>query len=412
MSARTVLCTSLLALVVGAPAAGASPGLNGYIAFGSSRTGSAFSDDIYVTPLDVETPMQLTTQRPDDGQPSFSPDGRRIAFKTVQFGSNELATMNADGSDKTLLTHTFHWSEGQPSWSGDGKSLYYRRTPQNPLVQHGEIWSLDIAASAADPLNPRTTPVLATPGDIRYPTVSPDGTQIAFRAGDLVEANGDEEIYVMNADGSDVRQLTHNSDFDSAPTWSPDGTRIAFEHADAATLTPGSGTEPEQKDIFVMNADGSDVHQLVASPGKDEGPVWSPDGTKIAFSSDRDGQQEIYVMDADGSNQRRLTDNPARDESAEWQALPFDTSGHHACGDDSLAPGGASSIVTELHSCRVAMRLAREWAAAADFGYKLDRLNAYDCSVTDEPYDLAVVDCAKNKGRDDTGFVWRHPAGG
>src|SRR6476469_3642130 len=103
MSARTVLSTALVTLAVGAPAAGASPGLNGYIAFGSSRTGSAFSDDIYVTPLDVETPIQLTTQRPDDGQPSFSPDGRRIAFKTVMFGSNELATMNTDGSDKTLL---------------------------------------------------------------------------------------------------------------------------------------------------------------------------------------------------------------------------------------------------------------------------------------------------------------------
>ncbi len=183
MSARTVLSTALLTLAVGAPVAGASPGLNGYIAFGSNRTGSAFSDDIYVTPLDVETPIQLTTQRPDDGQPSFSPDGTHIAFKTVQFGSNELATMKADGTDKTLLTHTFSWSEGQPSWSGDGRSLFYRRTPQNPLVQHGEIWALDIKQSAEHPTSPETHPVLATPGDIRYPTVSPDGVKVAFRAG-------------------------------------------------------------------------------------------------------------------------------------------------------------------------------------------------------------------------------------
>ena len=411
MSGRTLIAAALLAVAAAAPSvAGASSGLNGYIAFGSSRTGSAFSDDIYVTPLDVETPIQLTTQRPDDGQPAFSPDGRRIAFKTVQFGSNELAIMNADGADKTLLTHTFGWSEGQPSWSGDATQLFYRRTPQNPLVQHGEIWTLNIHNSADHPVNPDTTPVLATPGDIRYPTVSPDGTMVAFRAGDLVEASGDEEIYVMNADGTDVHQLTANADFDSAPTWSPDGTRIAFEHADAATLTPGSRTEPEQKDIFVMNADGSDVQQLTDSPGKDEGPVWSPDGTKIAFSSDRDGQQEIYVMGADGSDPRRLTDNPARDESADWQSLPFDTSGHEACGDVSLAPGGASSVVTELHSCRVARRLAGEWASAANSGVRLDRLNAYDCTITDAPYDLAVVDCAKNKGHDDTGFVWRRPA--
>ena len=405
MSARTVLSTALVTLAVGAPAAGASPGLNGYIAFGSSRTGSAFSDDIYVTPLDVETPLRLTTQRPDDGQPSFSPDGRQIAFKTVMFGSNELATMNTDGSDKTLLTHTFHWSEGQPNWSEDGASLFYRRTPQNPLVQHGEIWTLGIEKSAADPLNPDTHAVLATPGDIRYPTVSPDGRQVAFRAGDLVEANGDEELYVMNADGTDVRQLTHNSDFDSAPAWSPDGTRIAFEHADAATLGG-----PEEKDVFVMNADGSDVQQLTASPGTDEGPIWSPDGTKIAFSSARDGQQEIYVMNADGSDPRRLTDNPARDESADWQSLPFDTTGHDACGDVSLAAGGASSVVTELHSCRLALQLAEDWAAAADAGDQLPRLRGFRCTVDDGPYDLAVVDCARPHGQDDTGFVWRHPA--
>ncbi len=181
------------------------------------------------------------------------------------------------------------------------------------------------------------------------------------------------------------RQSSANADLDSAPTWSPDGTRIAFEHAAAATLTPGSSTEPEQKDILVMNADGSDVQQLTDSPGKDEGPVWSPDGTKIAFSSDRDGQQEIYVMNADGTRPRRLTDNPARDESADWQSLPFDTTGHQPCGDVSLAPGGASSVVTELHRCKQALRLAADWADAADDGTPPDRVRAFDCSVTDAP---------------------------
>ena len=96
----------------------------------------------------------------------------------------------------------------------------------------------------------------------------------------------------------------------------------------AGTFTPG--TEAEEKDIYVMRADGTRVRRLTDSAGLDEGPVWSPDGTKIAFSSDRDGQQEIYVMDADGSNPRRLTANPARDESPDWQALPFDGSGHKA----------------------------------------------------------------------------------
>jgi WD40 repeat protein len=101
-----------------------------------------------------------------------------------------------------------------------------------------------------------------------------------------------------------------------------------------------------------MNADGTDVRRLTDSPGLDEGPVWSPDGTKISFSSDRDGQQEIYVMNADGSDQRRLTDNPARDESPDWQPLPFDATDHTACGDDDLASGGASSVVALQIPCR------------------------------------------------------------
>ena len=411
--ARALLLAAMLALAAGtlAPQAHAWPGLNGYIAYGSNRTGSEFSDDVYVTPLDVETPTQLTTRRADDGQPTFSLDGRRIAFKTTQFGSNQLAVFGADGTNEQLLTRTFRFSEGQPGWSPDGTHLVYRQTAENPLVQDGDIWLLDIAGSAVDPVHPVTHAVLYRPGDERYPTFSPDGTKIAFRAGaDLVEGNGDEEIYVMNADGTNVVQLTSNADFDSAPAWSPDGKQIAFENAPAATLDPSSGAEPEQKDIYVMNAAGTNVRRLTDTPGKDEGPVWSPDATKIAFSSDRDSQQEIYVMNADGTGQRRLTNNPARDESPDWQALPFDTRRHRACGDVSLAPGGASSIVAQRFPCSAARWLAAHWARKADAGHLRDRLGWLRCTVTDQPYDLAVVDCQSRHGRHDIGFVWRKPA--
>src|ERR671930_351781 len=116
--ARRLLPAAVLVALVALPAASAQawPGLNGYLAYGSNRTGSQFSDDVYVTPLDVETPTQLTSRRADDGQPAWSPDGKRLAFKTTQFGSNQLAVMDADGSGEALLTHTFGFSEGQPSW--------------------------------------------------------------------------------------------------------------------------------------------------------------------------------------------------------------------------------------------------------------------------------------------------------
>jgi Tol biopolymer transport system component len=402
---RALLCLPVVLLAALPVAAHAAPGLNGYLAFGSNRTGSQFSDDVYVTPLDAEAARQLTFRRADDGQPAWSPDGTRLAFKTTQFGSNQLAVMNADGSGEALLTRTFSFSEGQPSWSADQKTLIYRRTPENPLVQDGDIWALDIEASRRDPTNPVTHPVLQLPGDERYPTFSPDGTQIAFRHGDdLVEPSGDEEVYVMNADGTNVRRLTDNADFDSAPAWSPDGQWLAFEHAPGDTLTPG--TEPQEKDIYVMRPDGSDVHRLTDSPGLDEGPVWSPDGTKIAFSSARDGQQEIYVMNADGSDQRRLTNNPARDESPDWQPLPFDDRGHTACGDVSLASGGASSVAALGVPCPAAKRKAARWTRAANAGTPPARIGALRCTTDQRAYDLVVVQC--DRKRRGIAFVWRH----
>ena len=410
--ARSLLLAPVLALLA-LPVAPAQawPGLNGYLAYGSNRTGSQFSDDLYVSPLDVETPKQLTFRRADDGQPAWSPDGRRLAFKTAQFGSNQLAVINADGTGETLLTRTFRFSEGQPAWSPDATKLLYRRTPENPLVQDGDTWLLDVAGSAKDPTQPVTQPVLLRTGDERYPSYSPDGTQIAFRGDlDLAEPTGDEEIYVMNADGTDVRQLTSNADFDSAPSWSPDGKQILFERAPAGTFTPG--TEAQEKDIYVMRADGTHVRRLTDSPGLDEGPEFSPDATKIAFSSARDGQQEIYVMDADGSNPRRLTDNPARDESPDWQALPFDGRGHRACGDDSLASGGASSVLAMRVPCHVARRIARRWSEAADAGAPPARLRGLTCTATRQPYDLTVVDCSSHEASRarDVAFVWRDPA--
>jgi Tol biopolymer transport system component len=414
LRARSLLPATVLALfVLSTGAAQAWPGLNGYMAYGSNRTGSAFSDDVYVSPLDVETPTQLTFRRADDGQPAWSPDGRRLAFKTTQFGSNQLAVINADGTGETLLTRTFRFSEGQPAWSPDATKLLYRRTPENPLVQNGDTWALDVEGSAKDPTQPVTQAVLLRTGDERYPSYSPDGAQIAFRGDlDLAEPSGDEELYVMNADGTNVRQLTSNADFDSAPSWSADGKRILFERALAGTFTPG--VEAQEKDVYVMRADGSHVRRLTDSPGLDEGPEFSPDGTKIAFSSSRDGQQEIYVMDADGSSPRRLTDNPSRDESPDWQPLPFDGRGHQACGDDSLASGGASSVLAMRVPCHVARRVARRWSEAADAGTPRAMIHGLTCTTTQQPYDLTVVACGSRKApcARDIAFVWRDPARG
>jgi uncharacterized repeat protein (TIGR01451 family) len=107
--------------------------------------------------------------------------------------------------------------------------------------------------------------------------------------------DGNYEVYVMNADGSGQTNLTNDPAADLDPVWSPEGTRIAFTH---------------DGEVFVMNADGSGRTNLTNHPAYDFDPTWSPDGTRIAFASDRDGFYDIYVMDADGSGQTNLTNLP------------------------------------------------------------------------------------------------------
>jgi len=132
------------------------------------------------------------------------------------------------------------------------------------------------------------------------PCFSPDGTKIAFKSYSD-EIFGISKIYVMNADGSNQTRLTNN--LGREPCFSPDGTKIAF------ASNPNGIFE-----IYVMNADGSNQTRLTNNWVIDWEPCFSPDGTKIAFASNRDGNYEIYVMNADGSNQTRLTNNWARDK--------------------------------------------------------------------------------------------------
>ena len=138
-----------------------------------------------------------------------------------------------------------------------------------------------------------------SPEEARAPAWSPDGSQIAFASGPSLGTRG---VYVMNADGSNVRLLTNRAVPGTSLTWSPDGTEIAFERL--------SGYGPG---IYVMNADGGNVRQLTDAWTSNLSPDWSPDGTQIAFSS-----FDIYVMDADGGNLRRLTDGSGSDWAPAW----------------------------------------------------------------------------------------------
>lgn len=141
------------------------------------------------------------------------------------------------------------------------------------------------------------------PANDASPAWSPDGARIAFTS----NRDGNNEIYVMNANGAYQTRLTNHWATDEYPAWSPDGSRIAF-----ASKRNGD------YEVYVMNVDGTNVTRLTDTTQPNDQPEWSPDGKQIVFVSERDGNKEIYVMYADGSQQTRLTNNNTVDWFPKW----------------------------------------------------------------------------------------------
>ena len=156
---------------------------------------------------------------------------------------------------------------------------------------------------------------LLAPSDPASATFPGQNGRIAFQSNRVTQDNpeGDYEIFKMNPDGSDIKQLTSNSSIDSTPSYSPNGKKITFERS------VGGSTDP-YAEIYVMNSDGSNKTRLTNNQARDVYPVFSPDGKKIYFATDRDGNFEIFTMNADGSNPTRLTDDLGIDGESDWQS--------------------------------------------------------------------------------------------
>jgi len=139
-----------------------------------------------------------------------------------------------------------------------------------------------------------------------FPDWSPDGEQIAYYSY-LSDKNW--VIKVMDADGGNPRQLTDSGVCDGAPHWSPDSTRITYDSGDCTG---------DHREIYVVDVDGGTPRNLSNHEADDMLAAWSPDSAHLVFSSNRDGNYELYVMDADGGNVRRLTENTADDYAPAW----------------------------------------------------------------------------------------------
>jgi Tol biopolymer transport system component len=218
-----------------------------------------------------------------------------IVFATDRSGGVDLYRMRPDGSQLTNLTNTATAREFNPDLSSDGSRIVF---------VDGGTGDDEIHAMNADGSG-RTT-LTSSPGRSVTPTWSPDGSRIAFAS----DRDGGWDIFVMNADGTDQSNLIDDGAFDFSPHWSPDGTKLAF----TSDRAPGGG-----HDIYVLNTDNSGgLTNLTNAAGNDQWPRWSPDGSKILFVSDRSEAYDVYVMNADGSNVVRLTNTSAFEGEPDW----------------------------------------------------------------------------------------------
>ena len=218
------------------------------VAFVSDCDGSS---QLYVTRFGETQRIRLTDMPGRKADPAWSPDGQRLAFAADSGGSSQIYVIGADGGGLVNLTHNTEAYAGHPSWSPDGARLVFDGLPRN---------------------------------------------------------GPDYDIYMMNADGTDVRDVTNDLPNERLPAWSPDGRRIAF-------MSDG-GNYPW--DIWVMDADGQNSHPVTSGPGLHEHPSWSPDGQQIVFQFGIDGRQQLYTVNLEDNHLTRLSQDVGNDEAPFW----------------------------------------------------------------------------------------------
>jgi TolB protein len=254
------------------------------------------NSEVFVANADGSGQRNLTRNAAFDGIPALSPDGQHIAFVSSRDSDEgDVYVMNADGGGVRRLTQDgAHLGPG--AWSPDGRTIVFERV----VGGIGNGRNIEIYAMNADGSGQRR--LTHDPAADVWPAWSPDGRTIAF----VSYRDGTPAIYLMKADGTAQRKLTRtaNSEAPGSVAWSPDGRKIAFVRW---PFTRGARNRDRNNDIYVVNVDGTGLRNLTRHRGRDGHPAWSPDGQRIGFVSNRGGNRDLYVMNADGSGLRNLT---------------------------------------------------------------------------------------------------------
>ena len=268
----------------------------------------------------------------------------QVAFSSDRDGNMEIYAIDTDGTNLVRLTNQ-PARDTQPAWSPDGRKIAFTSNRRNGF-------SLEIYVMNADggQLAQLTTDHPPAVND-ESPSWSPDGTKLAFASN-----RGDSyDIYVMDADGNNLVQLTKGRAKEVSPCWSPNGMKIAFT----------SSGNVLKSEIYVMDADGLNPVNLTQNPeALNKNPSWSPDGKRLAFESWRVGTHDIYVMDADGKNVIQLNNHVA------WDAFPvWSPDGNHIAytsfrnlmGEEIFLMNSDGSNIAQL--TRSAPRVRVRWAS-------------------------------------------------
>jgi len=273
---------------------------------------------------------QRMTSRLTTTNPAWSPDGRRIAFtrnedvgESTTFTDDDVFVMDADGDDPRQLTAEQDGrSSGQPTWSPDGGEIAFVRGQSVASVVPSRFGGLFVMRADGSDVR-RLTPDPRGSADTS-PAWSPDGREIAFTRGENLSSftRVNMDIYVVDPEGGAPRRLTRTAHiFETTPAWSPDGSRIAFTRSTTQTEFDGKAA------IYVMNRDGTGerlvlAHHFTSDPYS---LTWSPDGQTIAFETSPALEcTAIHQVDVASGRVRPVTSCTRKRDSAlspSWQPL-------------------------------------------------------------------------------------------
>jgi len=262
----------------------------------------------------------------ENAEAYWSADGKWITFQSTRDGRtcDQQYVMRPDGGSIKMI------SAGGKTTCGffydNDRRVFFAAThasdtacPPRPDPSAGYVWPLDpfeiyTAKPDGSDLQQLTNYGVYTAEGI----LSPDGKTIVFTS----LKDGDLEIYTMNVDGTDVRRLTHTRGYDGGPWWSPDGTKIVYrshhpsdslELAQYDELLSRNMIRPSKVELWVMNADGSDQRQITNLGGANFGPSWTPDGSRIIFSSNHQSPRsrnfDLFLINIDGTELEQVTFN-------------------------------------------------------------------------------------------------------